>query len=219
MSSCAWASEMCEFWPPSSSSFVLRSRITTSHIQTENRFNCYHGILFVSKGRLVEDERRWWRLWWRFIRGYRLRPYHTPEVWTQVSIFSHEAGQNNAESEFHTNRRVWGHFRFQSPPPRNRGHNNKKNRSKRNNCVQYYILSKRNTIAWEDLLLCWGCVFYICAAYAENIQLAIWVVIERNCILYCRRWVDNNKLRRKGRPELSWVPMALLLLLLVVVVN
>lgn len=57
------------------SSFVLRSRITTSHIQTENRFNCYHGILFVSKGRLVEDERRWWRLWWRFIRGYRLRPY------------------------------------------------------------------------------------------------------------------------------------------------
>lgn len=61
------------------------------------------------------------------------------------------------------------------------------------------------------------CVLYL-RSFAENIQLAIWVVIERNCILYCRRWVDN-KLRRKGRPVLSWVSMALLLLLLVVVVN
>lgn len=62
------------------------------------------------------------------------------------------------------------------------------------------------------------CVLYLRSFAFENIQLAIWVVIERNCILYCRRWVDNNKLRRKGRPELSWVPMALLLLLLLVVV-
>lgn len=156
---------MCEFWPPSSSSFVLRSRITTSHIQTENRFNCYHGILFVSKGRLVEDERRWWRLWWRFIRGYRLRPYRIRLKCGHKSLYL--VTRRDRITQNRNFIRIDGcevTFGFSHHRHRSRGHNNKKNWSKRNNCVQYYILSKRNTIAWEDLLLCWGCVFYICAA-------------------------------------------------------